>query len=554
MSRTYLAVAFWIGATCAGCMGAEGSLWKAAELPAQAAGSALRGVCFADATRGWIVGDKGLCLASDDGGKRWSAQATGSTATLRSVRFNDAQHGFACGDGDAAAPRASGHMVMGRAPNSGSLLSTSDGGKTWSQQWITNSFEIWCVETSAAPTLQAGNGWDPHLDGDILRSADGGKTWTERRAFRALSDIRAVDKQRWIAVGSPVSVGFTGAPKDPLLDAKACRALYSRDGGKTWSPSKGSDGSTCLRGLFARKGLALAVGDGGAILRSEDDGETWTAVKAEVPADLRAVAAAPDGAMILAGGARGVFAFSTDAGKTWKASWTGRAEALYAAAACGGTFWVAGANGTALSCDAKALAEAKNLPAPPPPPKEPERTVTAAQRARVRVGDYLIHAVRVVAPPMGMNLDFQVKMSVTAIKGDTYTLAVEVVKGTPPPGQPAKESVEAQMADLESFADWEIGKAREEKAEAITATSVRLPDETLEIGGKKVECLVIQMNGTLPGGAGTVAGKHYVCKSADVPISGMVKLESVQNMAMPTGAKVELKSSRTLVEWGRGKE
>ncbi|NUP98194.1 MAG: hypothetical protein HUU28_18715 [Planctomycetaceae bacterium] len=110
------------------------------------------------------------------------------------------------------------------------------------------------------------------------------------------------------------------------------------------------------------------------------------------------------------------------------------------------------------------------------------------------------------------------------------------------------------MADLESFADWEIGKVREEKAEAIKATSERLPDETLEIGGKKVECIVIQMNGTLPGGAGTVAGKHYVCKSADVPLSGMVKLESVQNMAMPTGAKVELKSSRTLVEWGRGKE
>lgn len=554
MSRTYLAVAFWIGATCAGCMGAEGSLWKAAELPAQAAGRVLRGVCFADATRGWIVGDKGLCLASDDGGKRWSAQATGSTATLRCVRFNDALHGFACGDGDAAAPRASGHMVMGRAPNSGSLLSTSDGGKTWSQQWITNSFEIWCVETSAAPALQAGNGWDPHLDGDILRSADGGKTWTERRAFRALSDIRAVDKQRWIAVGSPVSVGFSGAPKDPLLDAKACRALYSRDGGKTWSPSKGSDGSTCLRGLYARKGLALAVGDGGAILRSEDDGETWTAVKVEVPADLRAVAAAPDGAVILAGGARGVFAYSTDAGKTWKASWTGRAEALYAAAACGGTFWVAGANGTALSCNAKALAEAKNLPAPPPPPKEPERIVTAAQRARVRVGDFVVMAMKTAAPAMGINIDCQVKSTVTAIKGDTYTTTMEVIKGTPPPGQPLKSTLDGHMADLEVPDDMEIGKPREEKSETITNTIERLPDETLEVGGKKIECIVTKMDGTLAGGAGTVGGKLYFSKSPDVPISGMVKMEVVQNMALPTGAKAEVKNALTLVEWGRGKE
>src|SRR5690242_16451722 len=88
------------------------SCWKSATLPDAAKGVTLRSVCFVG-EHGWIVGDKGLCLVSGDGGKTWKVSPTGSEATLRCVRFKDAKSGWACGEGDPKAPQPQGHVVGG---------------------------------------------------------------------------------------------------------------------------------------------------------------------------------------------------------------------------------------------------------------------------------------------------------------------------------------------------------------------------------------------------------------------------------------------------------
>jgi photosystem II stability/assembly factor-like uncharacterized protein len=61
---------------------------------------------------GWAVGAHGVIAHTEDGGRTWSWQSSGTTTTLRSVAFGDLQHGIAVGD-------------------DGFVRSTIDGGRTW---------------------------------------------------------------------------------------------------------------------------------------------------------------------------------------------------------------------------------------------------------------------------------------------------------------------------------------------------------------------------------------------------------------------------------------
>ncbi|MBI3829934.1 MAG: hypothetical protein HY291_10480 [Planctomycetes bacterium] len=338
------------------------------KVPETAAGKTLNGVFFSDAKTGFIVGDQGLCLATADGGTTWEKRETGSGAILRDVRFKDAQHGWACGDNDPAAPECrSGHVMMGPGIKNtmGTILSTEDGGKTWKNNWVASAFELPSIEVSTAPALQLGvGGAHGHIDGDILRSNDGGKTWGGDRSFRGLFDIRALDEKHWIAVGAPVMVGFFPAPQSPLYLEKNCRVLFSKDGGKTWAPAKGSDGRTILRGAAVRTGSpCIAVGDKGSLAVSEDQGETWKAVDGGTQENLSAVAYSGDGKAAVAVGSKGTALLSADGGKTWKPLESGSTAVLKDVCAVGDGFVTVGASGAVLHFDAKALSPA-SAPAP----------------------------------------------------------------------------------------------------------------------------------------------------------------------------------------------
>jgi len=327
------------------------SPWQAVKLPEAAAGRSLHAVFFLDAKQGWVVGEKGLCLTTQDGGATWKVLDTGSGATLRFVRFKDDKNGWICGDSDPNAPKTGGHVVLNRPLKAGTLLATTDSGKTWQTHWLPTNFDITCVETAAAPVLQIGvSGGENHLDGDITRSPDGGKTWKSNRCYRSLFAIRAVEEKRWVAVGSPVSVGFLPTPQSELYTSKATRALYSDDGGETWKVSKGSDGKGSLRGLAIRKGkLLLAVGDRGTILRSADAGASWEVVASTTTENLTDVAWSDQ--LAVAVGQKGVILFSNDDGKTWKAVPTGLAVALHRVAQAGDRVFVVGEKGTMLHAE-----------------------------------------------------------------------------------------------------------------------------------------------------------------------------------------------------------
>ncbi len=83
------------------------------------ASQAFNAVAFADALHGWVACTSGAILATVDGGRHWSRQASGCDEGLYSITFVDARQGWTAGSG-------------------GVLLHTMDGGTTWTRTVLPN--------------------------------------------------------------------------------------------------------------------------------------------------------------------------------------------------------------------------------------------------------------------------------------------------------------------------------------------------------------------------------------------------------------------------------
>jgi len=72
----------------------------------------LAAIYFLSPELGWVVGENGTVFRTDDGGRTWLAQASGTSEYLHRVRFEDAAVGWIFG-------------------GQGTVLRTTDGGATW---------------------------------------------------------------------------------------------------------------------------------------------------------------------------------------------------------------------------------------------------------------------------------------------------------------------------------------------------------------------------------------------------------------------------------------
>jgi len=133
-----------------------GNNWETKDVSSKTKG--LKAIFFLNHMNGWAVGQYGSILATNDGGRTWLPQISGTQAWLYSVYFTDAQNGWIAGDcfycGDY-----------------GVVLSTKDGGKSWMSQHIQakdlrslyfiNSQEGWTVGSNEIfHTTNGGSSWD----------------------------------------------------------------------------------------------------------------------------------------------------------------------------------------------------------------------------------------------------------------------------------------------------------------------------------------------------------------------------------------------------------
>lgn len=172
--------------------------------------SGLQGIFFINANKGWVVGEKGIILHTEDGGKRWTRQKNSNEKdSYRRVFFINSQVGW----------------ITGYQPGErwkGIILNTTDGGKHWQVQYTqedvvfgdiysTDNDELWITGSSESGevcilvhTINQGGTWSEKefsdigynhitfLDekrgaifsentGVVLTTTDGGKTWKRRR-------------------------------------------------------------------------------------------------------------------------------------------------------------------------------------------------------------------------------------------------------------------------------------------------------------------------------------------------------------------------------------
>lgn len=163
----------------------------------------LYALSYGDADRVWVVGEFGIIMASDDGGKTWHQQVSPVETTLFGVRFIDTQHGWAVGS-DAV------------------ILHTEDGGLTWRpQRSPITPRPLYDV------AVQGQTGWIVGEAGTVIKSTDGGMTW----AIEPLPIQLAANWIRTITLTAGAR-GFAGGAEGILfrIDGPKLQRLVATEG------------------------------------------------------------------------------------------------------------------------------------------------------------------------------------------------------------------------------------------------------------------------------------------------------------------------------------
>jgi len=211
--------------------------WRQVPLPTQ---ENLTSIHFVGEL-GWLAGGAGLILHSPDGGKTWQRQPSGVQQGLEGIFFTDADHGWAVG------------WV-------GTILRTTDGGRTWERVWLPKTF--WSLNSVYFSDPK--HGWAVGFGGQILSSHDGGLTWQERE-----SPVHA-----WLK-----SVAFDRHGRGWIVADN--HLLLSEDRGETWRPLS-VGGTLFLHQVLPVKDSLWAVGQFG-VLRQANGAREFTTL-ATLPA------------------------------------------------------------------------------------------------------------------------------------------------------------------------------------------------------------------------------------------------------------------------------
>ena len=241
---------------------------------------AFRSVGFVDSLHGWASGTPGTVVSTTDGGDTWRVDQSPLLygSSLNVVRFGSLTNGLVAGD-------------------AGRLFVTHDGGSTWAARPQSTGVNFhgatWIDDTTVVLVGKR----------QQMRSTDAGRTWTE------------------IQAGShPLGVGFGESSDEGMVAGTDGQMLYTEDGGVTWEARSGGPGDRNIYDLTRHpSGVCYAVGYGGAVFRSDNDGETWWWTKRVppfVPGHLTRVVA-PSENDVVAVAEEGAVYYSDTRGDKW---------------------------------------------------------------------------------------------------------------------------------------------------------------------------------------------------------------------------------------------
>ncbi len=140
----------------------------------------LNSINFVNESNGFVVGSRGLILATIDGGSHWKKINDISNETLFEINMVSKSVGFIVG-------------------LNGTILKTVDGGRNWKKQNSNTKKYIKSIDffNDELGICVGGNGV-------ILRTTDSGNTWNKIKdaTKRPLNRVRFIDKKNVIAIGN----------------------------------------------------------------------------------------------------------------------------------------------------------------------------------------------------------------------------------------------------------------------------------------------------------------------------------------------------------------
>jgi photosystem II stability/assembly factor-like uncharacterized protein len=214
--------------------------------------NSLHGVAFADEKIGVAVGDEGTIIRTTNGGVTWSVVNSDVIYNLYGIHFINESTG----------------IIVGRF---GTILRSSDAGLTWQRQDSLTNKQLKDVYFSGE---QDGiiAGW-----GILLRSANGGINWTDVSnglINSYLEDVCGIYNNGFAVGSSGTIIRYTGSDWEKLP-----RITSAPLNGITVSYN------------FPTVAVGGSYENGGIILSSMDNGDTWTTIENQNIPVLNAVAA-----------------------------------------------------------------------------------------------------------------------------------------------------------------------------------------------------------------------------------------------------------------------
>lgn len=345
----------------------------------QPQGNSLHGIDFVG-SRGYAAGDFGTLLRTDDGGATWEGLPTGIAAPLVTVRVIDSST-VVIGGNCALRRSDDGGKTFTRLPwtgsdqscpspiasfafpspsvgylmtEDGSILRTADGGKTFSRKTSIpgsdsaggsrSPTDIFFTDANTGVVTTSGDG-----DGKVFQTTDGGNSWTDvataPRTNGAPNGLNGLDFKggAGYAVGERKTLlksidsgatwsprGLTGVAGAPTLDsigcASAAQCLITELGGGQLvrTSDSGNTGSAVspstqkiFGAAFVSASRAVAVGEGGATVVSNNAGSTWAPVGGRISGGGFNRLRATNSQLAEAGGDNGILVRTVDGGNDW---------------------------------------------------------------------------------------------------------------------------------------------------------------------------------------------------------------------------------------------
>ncbi|MBS1551214.1 MAG: T9SS type A sorting domain-containing protein [Bacteroidetes bacterium] len=290
----------------------------------------LNSVFFINNNTGWTGGFLGLINKTTDGGNKWTSALTSSYSTINSVHFIDKDTGWVCGQSGMIQYTTNGganwtlqslpvsntindinigkfpltgyfglHKIGWCAADGGLLYKTTNGGFNWSGSSSGTTANLYSVVPFSEDVAVACGD-----SGKIIRTTNGGISWTavvSGVVGGALRSLSFADENNGICAGDSATV------------------LYTTNKGESWYPDITGPRSLTTKNLYdvsAKLDVMIsytAIGENGIILKSEDEGSTWTKLSGGVKTRLNGISSPSIGVSVIVG-TRGTILRTEDGG------------------------------------------------------------------------------------------------------------------------------------------------------------------------------------------------------------------------------------------------